>query len=359
MFPTEAKRALVCMRYGIGDVVMEMPVLDALRSALPQAHITALVASPADDLLEGAPSVDEVVSIRRWGLSHRWDDGDEAARAAIAGWLDGSDFDLFLDVHHAATAVGRVVWSRGVRSLESDEDAEAAAVRRGSDAVTAIAEAVRSGWGLRVQEGALPDLHLADEDHRFASVFLSRRGIDGAAPVAVSPAASLPIKRWPADRFAATLDSLVEETGSSVLLFSGVHDAEADRIARATRYPERLVRVQALHLRKAAALLSRCALFLSNDTGLMHVAAAVGTPTVAVFGPTCPSIYRPRVPHVVAIGGTEVDCPHRKELSLHPPACWTSGHCLLGERSCVDRVEAGDVLAAAREAMSDTGAVLA
>ena len=92
-----------------------------------------------------------------------------------------------------------------------------------------------------------------------------------------------------------------------------------------------------------AALQSRCRLWLGNDTGLTHLAAAVGTPVVATFGPTCPELYLPRSSPALPAGGEGVACPHRHPESLSPPDCWHVGRCLLGERSCIDRVSVDEV----------------
>lgn len=70
-----AQRVLVCLRYGIGDVVMQTAALDALRRALPTACITALGARPAIELLEHDPRIDELVCTQDWGLRHWGDTG--------------------------------------------------------------------------------------------------------------------------------------------------------------------------------------------------------------------------------------------------------------------------------------------
>ncbi|HEX7118130.1 MAG TPA: glycosyltransferase family 9 protein [Longimicrobiales bacterium] len=345
-----ARRILLCMRYGIGDVVMEMPVLESLRATAPRAHITALVAPPADELLEGEPLLDAIVSIRRWGLTHRWDEGTPDSRAALDRWIAEGAFDTLLDVHHAAVAVGRVVWARAIRSLEADERREEAAVAAGRDAVAAIKDAVRAGWGLAVPDALAPRLHLRDAERDAAASLLSRIGAR-TAPIALAPVASLPMKRWPPDRYAALADALVRETGRRVLLLAGPNTEAGAAVVAAMRHPDDVLRVGAIHLRRVAALLSRCALLVCNDTGIMHVAAAVGTPVVGLYGPTVPEIFRPPVPHAHAVVARHIRCPHRNTRSLHPPGCWSSPHCLIADRSCVEAVSVEAALAAARHAL--------
>lgn len=344
-----ARSILLCLRYGIGDVVMELPALEWLRRRAPGARITALGAPPAIDLLDGDPRVDEVVSAARWGLTHRWDEGTPASRAELDRWLAARGFDLFVDVHHAAPAVGAVVRARGIRSLEADEDAEAAAVAAGRDAIAAIRAAVRAGWGLDVPEHLAPRIHLRAEERDAAAALLAAAGVD-APPIGLSPVASLPMKRWPPDRFAAVADRLTAETGRSLLLLAGPHAPDGDAVLAAMRNRDRAVRLGPLHLRTVAALLARCAVFIGNDTGLLHIAAALGTPVVGVFGPSVPEIYLPRTPHAYGAVGRGIECRYRNTKSLHPPGCWSSPHCLVAERSCVWDVPVDEVVAAALRA---------
>src|SRR5690606_25197194 len=101
VLPADATNVLVCLRYGIGDVVMELPVLAALRDALPGARVTALAAPPAHELLQGDPHLDRVVPTSRWALRHRWDEGSVETRARIRRWVREQGFDLVLDARQA------------------------------------------------------------------------------------------------------------------------------------------------------------------------------------------------------------------------------------------------------------------
>lgn len=347
----EAKRILVCLRYGIGDVVMELPVLDALRAAVPRARITALGAEPAVELLAGDARVDEVENLSRFGLRHRWDGGDLAVRHEFEVWMQQRGFDLFLDVHHVPPPIGDVVW-RGVRSLEADEWTESRTLAAGGDAVDAVRSAVWAGWGLEVPPDALPDLRLGEEERRAAAAFLFAHGLSGAPPIGLSPVASSPLKRWPVERLAAAASALAHETGRPLLLFCGPQSSQGDALESALGgVSARVARVGALPLRAVAALLERCALLLSNDTGLMHIAAAVDTPLVAVFGPTSPEVFLPPSPTAFFVGGT-VACPYRQPGSLHPPGCWASDQCLIAQVGCIEAVSVNDVVAAARRALA-------
>jgi ADP-heptose:LPS heptosyltransferase len=349
-----ARRVLLCLRYGIGDVVMEIPVLNALRRALPRAHITAMGADPATQLLERHPAVNEVVALNRWGIRHRWDRGPASAAREIAAWLDDHDFDLFLDVHHVTPVFGQVVWSRGVRSLEADEAAERGEVARGGNGVAAIGAAVQAGWGLDVPRWAVPRIRPPRPEREFAADYLRRHGLAGALPTAVSPVASLTLKQWPLARLAGLADEMVEQTDRPILAFCGPQEGAGRALRSLMRNDERVVCVGPIHLLRVAALLERCSAFVCNDTGLMHMAGAVGVPTVAIFGPTAPDLYCPPGDWVIGVGGEAIDCPHRNTASLHPPACFAEG--LTSLDGCIRHTSETDVHRALRRVLSEAAA---
>jgi ADP-heptose:LPS heptosyltransferase len=124
-------------------------------------------------------------------------------------------------------------------------------------------------------------------------MFRNQSGSCGSL-VGFCPAASSNLKRWPESRFAAVADWAIESAGHGVALFGGDLDESVPAMWRLMSPEARVIVVRGLHLRRVAAVLAECAALVSNDTGLMHMASAVGTPVVAVFGPTSPRIYLPR-----------------------------------------------------------------
>ncbi|MBN1547664.1 MAG: lipopolysaccharide heptosyltransferase II, partial [Syntrophaceae bacterium] len=138
-------------------------------------------------------------------------------------------------------------------------------------------------------------LGLTREDEDRADTILQNYGLDrthyfvGMAPGATYGAA----KKWFPDRFAAVADRLFEEYAARILLFGSAGDRESTAaVSQNARYPLTDL-AGATSLRDAVALISRCHLFISNDSGLMHVAGALGVPTVAIFGSTNPVTTSP------------------------------------------------------------------
>ncbi|MGH9628385.1 MAG: glycosyltransferase family 9 protein [Bryobacteraceae bacterium] len=339
-----ARNMLVCLRYGIGDVVMQLPVLDALRRAAPEARITAIGAAPAIELLEGAGLVDEIVAYGRWGIRHLWDPGIAETYAQVAGWLEEAGFELVLDAPHAPQPIRHAVRRRGLSTLSTDESVLLAALASGGNGAEALACAAGLGWGLPVDSYARPAIAPSDSEVEFARVFLEQSGACGP-PVGFCPAASSSLKRWPESRFAVVADWAIENVERGVVLFGGDLDESVVTMRRLMSHGERGIVVRGLPLRRVAAVLAECAALVTNDTGLMHMAAAVGTPVVGVFGPTSPRVYLPRGRAVGLVG--DLDCPYRAH-KLSPPGCWKSEHCLIGPDNCTVAVHTETVIALLR-----------
>jgi ADP-heptose:LPS heptosyltransferase len=342
-----ARRILLCLRYGIGDLIMQSPVLDFLRQTVPTAHLTALGARPALELLENDPRFNALACVQDWGLSHWRDQGTAASRRQIAAWLTDQNFDLVIDPSHAVAAVGDVVWERSTAVLDTGSYIDQRLLKQGCGGVAAIKEAVQQGWGLHIPHDLTPHLTLNREELEFADAFFTRHGLRNCAPVGLSQVASSELKRWPAERLAQVAAAMPRP----LLFFRGPDQDE--QCAIRDWLPEGTIVVDPCHLRKTAALLARCFLFLCNDTGLMHLAAAVGTPVLAVFGPTSPDIYLPPGGSAIAVGGRD-DCPFRRQSSFGPPDCLVREDCMLGLRSCIDRVSSDEVLAALRQLIDIT-----
>jgi ADP-heptose:LPS heptosyltransferase len=136
--------------------------------------------------------------------------------------------------------------------------------------------------------------------------------------------------------------------GGGVVLFGGETDESVAAMRRLISAEARCVQACALHLRRVAAVLAKCAVLVSNDTGLMHIAAAVGTAVVAVFGPTSPRVYLPRGRAVGLTG--EMECPHCAH-SLNPPGRWESERCLVAPDNCTFAVHSEHVIRALRQVL--------
>jgi heptosyltransferase-2 len=142
----------------------------------------------------------------------------------------------------------------------------------------------------------------ADVDSRAAG-FLNEAGVKGEEDLMAFNAGSTygSAKRWPTERYAALADRLIESLGVWILLAGAASDGEVARALRSSAHrPDRIIDLTGrTDIPLLAALLKRCAVFVTNDTGAMHVGAAIGVPVVALFGPTDPKTTSPVGTHVI------------------------------------------------------------
>lgn len=339
-------RILVCLRYGIGDIVMQTPVLAALRAAYPRATIVGLGAAPAVELLGEDLNIDALETAQRFGFAHWGDPGTDEARASFRDWLLEQSFDLVLDTSHAVAGVKMVIRELGLPQKDAGGAVQRDCLRESGCAVKTIQAASRQAWEIRIPESA-PRLRWNKMDEAEARGALHRSNLIPGRFLALSAVASNVLKRWPLARYASVVTRFMDETGAPVVLLRGP-DAPQERDAADTLGECGARVLGPLSLRGAAAFLRHSAGALGNDTGLMHVAAAVGVPAVIVFGPTSARIYKPPTATAVMSGRA---CEYRREDDFDPPLCWLEDRCLKDLRSCVDDIDEDRVMAALRAAV--------
>ncbi|MCE9535820.1 MAG: glycosyltransferase family 9 protein, partial [Nitrospirae bacterium] len=188
-------------------------------------------------------------------------------------------------------------------------------------------------FGLHASETP-PRLWLTGEDEVCADQLLGRLGVRRDQPIAIlQPAARYWFKAWPYERFAELADRLASDYGCQVLIGGSREDeALAQRIQAAAKSRPISMAGQAT-LKEFAAIAQCAALFVGNDSGAMHIAAAVGTPMVTLFGPSNPDEWGPRGgPAEIIYKG--LDC----RACFHPT-------CMREEENCMKQIDLGEVLA--------------
>ncbi len=352
-------RVLVVKLADIGDLLTAVPALKALRAGLPGAEITLLAPPHSAPVLEGTPWVNRVITFekRRFDspkalLSPRnWAD-----LARLAWGLRRHRFDWVILMHHLVTNWGVLKFAllslaAAPRRLGLDDGRGWFLTHRLPDPGYGGLHEVECWLKLVGVLGVSPvdrriEVPVGELERAWARQALAE--LKGHPPVAVAPGtgAFSPARRWPPDRFADVATALALRFGVGVVLVGGGDNrAEADRFRSHYRGP--LVDlVGKTTLRQAAAVLAGCKLFVGNDGGLMHLAAAVGTPVVAVFGPSnhlAWGPWRPDRPELARVV--------RTWLTLPCQPCLYVGN-RLGRRwgcdtlACLQTVRVEDVLSA-------------
>ncbi len=324
---------IIKLRY-IGDVLLATPVLRTLRERFPEARLTMAVNRGTEEVLAGNPDVQEVLVVEKGGLAEhlrflrdvrrrRFDavidltDGD---RAAILAGLSGAPLRIGFNEEHR--------W-RGLLYTTTAQVGPSLAHRIEQDLAALLP------LGIEPKAGQ-PKLYLSREDDERAARLLEEVGLAGAQGplVMFQPGARYWFKAWPAERFAVLADRLAESFGCRVVIGGS---GQEQKLAEEVRHQARsapTVLAGRTPLRTYAAVLKRCALFVGSDNGPMHMAAALGVPVVALFGPSNPDEWGPRGPQSrVLYKG--LDC----RRCFHPT-------CERGEESCMKRISVDEVCAA-------------
>lgn len=317
-----APRVLLVSLSGIGNLLMATPMLRALRETNPTARTDVLVAPRGTaEVLTQHPRVQQVLlgqpkpSFRQWVGSvqnlqrRRYDVGI----VTHPGQLIASSSVLFFGTVRRRIGY-RYAWGplQHTRLFLSigldlrDHTRLELTDRSAHDVVQNLR--LLEPLGIHVDpKSARYDFHLREDDHERAETWLRDRDLLDVPIIGFHPGAhaDLAYKRWPVDRWVALGDALADGTGSHLLIFGGpTEDALVRNVCDTLRAPATPV---GLSLRVAAALAARCQFFVSNDSGLMHVAASQSVPTFGLFGPTDERRTAPWGPrgHVIRTAGTE------------------------------------------------------
>lgn len=258
----------------LGDAVLSTGLLDHLIRTHPDASITVACGPVAEGVFARMPNRDRTIVLDKRPYSLHW--LPLWASAATTLW------DLVVDIRGSALA-----WLVPTRRH--------AVMRRGSGHKTAQLASV-----LGLHPPPQPVMWTAAEDRARAAALLPA----GRPVIGLGPTANWPPKIWPAERSAALFRALQAGPlpGAVPAVFAGPGAEESAMAAPLlAALPDAIDLVGRLSLPQAAACLARCALFVGNDSGLMHLAAAAGTPTLGLFGPTPAHEYAPSGPHAAAV----------------------------------------------------------
>jgi ADP-heptose:LPS heptosyltransferase len=302
--PVGVLREILVLRLDrIGDVLMCLPALHDLRRMAPRARIRLAVGRWSEEVARSFP-VDEVLV---WSAPWvgRPSEGAEGVPALLAKAhaLRHDRIDVALDLQGDLRA-SLLLWASGaarrVGYANTGGDYLLTDVVPLDETVSwveqnrrAVSHAAGVGGAL-TGEPAAPVVvdPLTSKDRAFGESFLrAERLLDRWPLVGIHPSGGRRVKQWPVDRWREVARSLQQDHGATVLLTgSAVDETLCAELARGLPVPAVNIAGR-LDVRQTLAVIQRLALFLSPDTGPMHLACAVGTPTVSVFGPSDPVRY--------------------------------------------------------------------
>jgi lipopolysaccharide heptosyltransferase II len=285
---------LVLRPGAMGDVLLTTPALHALKSAFPKSRLTMLVTRPGKEILAGNPDVDEVMVL---------DKSSWRPQVEIVGAVRNKRFELVIDfLCNPRTAIItilsgaplRVGYNVGMRRFAYNVVKPRDEFRDGNKVAKYAAEVnldmVRF-LGIKAEDSQLR-FGLDEASRRAVREFLASSGLEAGKFVSISPSGSWPAKTWKLEKFAALADLITGRVGLRVVILWGPGEKGlAERMLRLMKTPG-IVACET-SVAEAGAMLESSALFVSNDSGLKHIAVALGTPTATIFGPTNPKTWNP------------------------------------------------------------------
>jgi ADP-heptose:LPS heptosyltransferase len=254
----------------IGDAVLSTGLLDHLMRAHPEARFTIVCGRVAEGVFRRMPQLDRLIAVEKRRYSLHW--------LEIWGALAFTRWDLVVDLR--ASAIAWLLWTRRRAVIQGG--------LRPGHRLTHLAAL------LGVEPPPLPVIWTSPEDTARAAALLP----EGRPWLVLGPTANWHRKVWPAERFAELALSLTAPDGAlpgaGIAILGGPGDQERSMATPVlTALPQALDLVGKLDLPEVAAVLARAAIFIGNDSGLMHLAAAAGAPTLGLFGPTPSDEYGP------------------------------------------------------------------
>jgi heptosyltransferase-2 len=318
--PQDIRRILLRAPNWVGDAVMGLPVLAGLHHLVPSAQVTVLAAPRVAPLFADQPGVAEIIT---------YPAGVEKWRTL---WGLRSKFDLSLALPNSLES------ALGLWLTRTPHRVGYAANGRSPLLTTALKGRKRFQGlhqvfyylGLLQALGPLPSffpphLHLSEAEKMAGKESLISAGLDPDRPcLGLAPGAAYgPAKRWPAKRFAAVGDLLQQEFQAGLVLLGGPTDQEAATEVQRCGRGQFLNLAGKTTLRQALAVLSHLKLLITNDSGLMHAAAALGVPLAAIFGSTDPLATRPYTRQATIIHNPQPCSPCLKRTCDQDYACLT------------------------------------
>jgi heptosyltransferase-2 len=280
------KRILIVRTDRIGDVLLSTPVIKVLRDNYPYAYIAMMVSPYGKSIIEDNPYLDEVIVYDKDSKHKSW-----ARSLKFAQNLKKKKFDATI-ILHPTNRVHLLAFYSGIRRrigydrkhgfLLTDKIRHTKQLGEKHESEYAL-DLVRH-LGIRVQDKDI-FLALKPESETWAEELLDKQGIKKTDKLlAIHPGASCPSKIWPNERFAEVADRLIKKYGFKVLVIGGPKDTALGQAVIKHMHQPAIDISGRTSVSQLASILKKCSLFISNDSGPVHIASCVGIPVISIFG---------------------------------------------------------------------------
>ena len=288
------KRILIVNVNWIGDVIFSTPFIKAVRDAYPDSYIACLLHPRCADILKDNPRIDEII-IYDEGLRHRGAMG----KLSLIWHMRRIHFDTAFILHRSFTKA-LLTFLAGIKNRvgypTKHRDFLLTKVidlpEREIHKVEYFLNIAR-GYGINVRENSY-EFFVADKDRESENKFLKQNGVkDKDRLIVLCPSGNWDPKRWPKEDFAKLADMLIEKLGVKIILSGAGKDIGLAEKIKSLMKNIPIISCGVTTLKELGCLLERADLVIANDSGPMHLAVAMKTNVIALFGPTSPELTGP------------------------------------------------------------------
>lgn len=341
----KAKKILVFNVNWLGDVLFSSAVIRNIRRNYPDSYLACIVPSRCYPILKGNPYLDEIIIFderdRHRGL---------LAKLSFIRFLKGKRFDVVFLLHRSMTRalicflagiperIGHYTKKRSFLLTKKIIAPDKESTHRLDYYMDVVEKA-----GLRIED-RYPEFFISEDDKKFADNFLNKYSLTKQDfLVAINPGGNWLPKRWPKEYWVALADRLISELGAKVIITGGPQDIDLAGSIQNLMKEKPIIASGAFNLKQLGALMKRINLFITADTGPLHIANAVGTKKIiAIFGPTSAAVTAPYPLKNVILLQKDVGC----KISCYVVDC--------KDNRCMKAVTPEEVLKYARDEFSKT-----
>ncbi|MCB0274543.1 MAG: lipopolysaccharide heptosyltransferase II [Calditrichaeota bacterium] len=344
--PSAPQRILVFQTAFLGDAILTIPLIEALKDRFPAALIDIVVIPGAVNILETLPYINAVIPFDKRGNGKGL-----KGLLGLAALLRRRNYDLALVPHRSFRTALLVKLSRITFTLSFDRSAGAflysqtVPYRRDFHEINRNL-ALGTPLGLDPLKQRFPKVYPTPEDRQKVSDWLDGAALKTGQPlIALAPGSVWNTKRWPAERF-GRLAGLLARGGFQPVMIGGPADVQTGAAVEAVFGGPLPNAIGQLTLRESAALLERCNALITNDSAPLHLAVATATPVVAIFGATVTEFgFYPYHPDDMVVETAGLSC---RPCGAH------GGHkCPIGTFECMLNIEASRVFEALKMRLKD------
>lgn len=305
----DVRNILIVRLRSIGDTVLTTPSLYALKRFLPYARVDILLEDWVAPVLEGSPLIDNIITLKR---------GSTSSRARIARQLRRTRYDVAYNLHGGTTAT-LLTRASGAKHrvgyadyqyarLHNHLSPSSSSLWRRDKTHSVEQQLALLGWtGVPVTDRPPTQLAVTDQASASMAARLNAAGLDEAIPFAmIHPAAAFATKQWATERFARVTEQLSARGLAVVAITASTETQLAEDLKRNSAAS--VVAFTDLSLPEVTALAARARLFVGNDSGIAHIAAAIGVPSVVIFGSSNTAHWRPWARAAAEVVLEEMEC---------------------------------------------------